>query len=95
MFDLNFASKPTVLDAVIDDALAQLSGLSIDTDEYTRKVDQITKLYKLKEQEAPKRVSPDTLALVAGNLAGIMLMLHYERVHVITSKALGFVLKPR
>jgi hypothetical protein len=95
MFDLKFAAKPTVLDAVIDDALAQLSGLSIDTDEYTRKVDQITKLYKLKEQEAPKRVSPDTLAIVAGNLAGIMLMLHYERVHVITSKALGFVLKPR
>jgi hypothetical protein len=95
MFDLKFAAKPTVLDAVIDDALAQLSGLSIDTDEYTRKVDQITKLYKLKEQEAPKRVSPDTLAIVAGNLAGIMLMLHYERVHVITSKALGFVMKAR
>jgi hypothetical protein len=95
MFDLKFAAKPTVLDAVIDDALAQLSGLSIDTDEYTRKVDQITKLYKLKEQEAPKRVSPDTLAIVAGNLAGIVLMLHYERVHVITSKALGFVMKAR
>jgi hypothetical protein len=33
------------------------------------------------------------LALVAGNLAGIMLIVSYERVNVLTSKALSFLIK--
>lgn len=93
--NLKFATKPSVLDAVIEEALAQLSGINVETEEYARKVDQIAKLMKLKEQNAPKRVSPDTLAIVAGNLAGIVLILGYERAHVVTSKALGFVMKTR
>jgi hypothetical protein len=32
---------------------------------------------------------------VIGNLTGILLILNYERAHVVTSKAIGFVLKPR
>lgn len=95
MFTLRFTTELNVLDTVIEDALKQLGGVSIDTDEYSQKVDQITKLYKLKEQEAPKRVSPDALVAVAGNLLGIVLILHYEHVRVITTKALGFVMKSR
>lgn len=87
--------QPTVLDETIDAALAQLKGIEVGSDEYNRKMDQITKLYTLKEKNSPKRVSPDTLILVAGNLAGIVLILGYERAHVVTSKALGFVLKSR
>ena len=45
--------------------------------------------------EPKKTVSPDTILLVAGNLLGILAVLNYERVHVVTSKALGFILKPR
>jgi hypothetical protein len=40
-------------------------------------------------------VSPDTIAVVAGNLLGIILILGYEKADVITTKALGFVLKGR
>jgi hypothetical protein len=90
-----FERKPTAIDIAIDEALAQLSGIKIDTDEYTRMVDQIAKLTKLKEQTSNKRVSPDTLAIVAGNLAGIVMILAYERAHVVTSKAIGFVLKSK
>jgi hypothetical protein len=39
----------------------------------------------------PKRVSPDTLAAVAGNLLGIIVIVGYENKHVITSKALSFL----
>lgn len=45
--------------------------------------------------EPKKTVSPDTILLVAGNLLGILAVLNYERLHVVTSKALGFVMKPR
>jgi hypothetical protein len=87
--------QPTVLDETIDAALAQLKGIEVGSDDYTRRMDQITKLYTLKEKNTPKRVSPDVLVQTAGSLAGILLILSYERAHVITSKALGFVLKTK
>lgn len=87
--------KPTVLDETIDAKLAELAGSPLDSDEFTKKMEQINKLYALKEKHSQKRVSPDTMLLVAGNLAGILMILSYERAHVITSKALGFVLKSR
>jgi hypothetical protein len=51
----------------------------------------------IKEKELNNRfgVKPDTLALIAGNLAGIAIILSFEQVNVITSKALGFVAKLR
>lgn len=38
-----------------------------------------------------KRVSPDTLVAVAGNLLGIIVIVGYENKNVITSKALSFL----
>lgn len=42
-----------------------------------------------------KGISADTKLIVAGNLLGIGTILFYERAHVVTSKALGFVLRGR
>lgn len=40
-------------------------------------------------------VSPDTVLTVAGSLAGILLIISYEKADILASKALGFVLKGR
>lgn len=40
-------------------------------------------------------ISPDTILVVAGNLLGIVLILKHEKLDIITSKALGFVLRGR
>lgn len=50
---------------------------------------------KEKEFEKPDRVSKDTLAIIAANLTGIVLVLSYERMNVIASKAFGAVMKMR
>lgn len=42
-----------------------------------------------------QRLNPDTLALVAGNLVGIGLVLGYERGHVMVTKAFNYVLKSK
>lgn len=42
-----------------------------------------------------RRISPDTIAIVAGNLIGIVIILGFERGHIITTKALGFILRGR
>ena len=38
------------------------------------------------------KISPDTLLVVLGNLAGILLILKFEKLDVIATKAIGFVL---
>lgn len=41
------------------------------------------------------KFTPDTLLVVGGNLMGILLILNFEKMDIIRSKALGFVLKGR
>jgi hypothetical protein len=50
---------------------------------------------RLKEFDRRWKVSPDTAALVLGNLIGILVIVGHERAHVVTSKALNFVMKAR
>jgi hypothetical protein len=95
MFTLKLTKKKTTLDEVIDAALAQTVEDQINTPEYTQKMEVLTKLYKLKENDSKSRLSPDTIAIVAGNLAGIVLILGYEHAHAVTSKAFNLLLKPR
>lgn len=41
------------------------------------------------------RIKPDTWLIVGGNILGILLILNHERLGVVSSKALGFVLRGR
>lgn len=94
MFTLKTSAEPTKLDEEIIRLLTIMEEETPDSDEYSKTADQLIKLMKLREEISSKRrVSPDTLAVVLGNIAGIGLILSYERAHVITSKALGFVMK--
>lgn len=88
-------SEPTALQNAIDELFAAMAGVSEDSDEYTKMVVNLSALYKLKEQDSSKRVSADTVALIAGNIAGILLIIGHERANVVTSKALSFVMKLR
>lgn len=94
-----YTEKPThnksALEQAIDELLLAMTEITGDSEEYSKMADQLVKLYKLKEIDAPKRISPDTLAIVLGNLAGIICIVGYERANIVTSKALGFVLKLR
>lgn len=48
---------------------------------------------KKKEIEDRRRVSPDTVAAIAANVVGILLIIGHERISVISTKALGFIPK--
>jgi septal ring factor EnvC (AmiA/AmiB activator) len=80
------------------------SELSHKERELDQKMAEAENTFALKKRELddrreadakPDRLSKDTLAIVAGNIAGIMLIIGYERVNVIASKALAFVMKSR
>lgn len=87
--------EPSRLDRAIDEVFDDMAGFTSDADEYGAMADQLSKLYSLKEIDQPKRVSPDTWATVSANLLGILVIVGHERAHIITSKALNFVLKMR
>lgn len=87
--------KKSKLDEEIDTCLEEMSSVSTASKEYGKMVRNLKQLYRLKREEKGRKVSPDTKAVIAGNLLGILLILGYEKANVITSKALGFVLKGR
>lgn len=95
MFNKKTSDETVSLESVIDALRAQILNTRIGTEDYDKMVTQLSTLYKLKEFDSKKHVSMDTKAMVIGNLAGILLILGYEHVHVVTSKALSFVLKSK
>jgi hypothetical protein len=87
--------KKSKLENVVDSILDDMSKLEANSDEYTTMAENLEKLLKAKSYEKDRRISPDTIAIVAGNLIGIVLILKHEKIDIITSKALSFVLKGR
>ena len=86
--------KKDKLDAVIEQLLAEMEP-GWDTDEYSRKANDLKVLMEVKAATKPRTISPDTIAIVGANLAGIILILIFERQYAIASKSLPFVMKPQ
>lgn len=95
MFTWKFKkTEPTDLENEIARLFKILKDCMPGTARYNEVSDQIAKLYKLKEVDSKSAVSKDAMVGAATNLAGILMVLHYEQLHVITSKAaLGMVKK--
>lgn len=89
--------KPVVETTALDLEIARLYAIaaahSSDSDEYVTTIDQLIKLETLKDSRSPKGISNDVKATIAANLAGITAILLHERVGIITSKAVNFILK--
>ncbi|HVI79226.1 MAG TPA: hypothetical protein VM715_13910 [Candidatus Acidoferrum sp.] len=78
------------LQTAIDNAVLELANHRITSDEYATIVNHLCKMQEI-ENKNSRRLDPNTMASVAANIAGILMIIHHEHVNVITSKALGFV----
>lgn len=87
--------KRTKLEKEIDDILEEMSYQVKTGDDYAKNIESLERLYKAKSMEKSRKVSPDTRAVVLANLLGIGLILCFERLNHITSKAINFVLRGR
>lgn len=90
MFEVR-KSADAELKTAIENVYSEMAGSDSHTTEYAKSVDQLIKLYSLKQE--PKRVSPDTLAIVLGNIIVAILIVGHERAHIVTSKAPQYLLK--
>ena len=90
-----FKRKKKAIDCEIERVLAQLSGMQADSEQYRAAVMNLKVLYNARSCKTDSSVGADTVVMAVTNLAGILLVLNYEQVHVVSSKAIGFILKGR
>lgn len=90
-----FKKKQTKLDEEIDMVLTWLKSKEPGTEEYTKMAANLKTLYEIRNSNKNNKIKPETIVLGACNLIGIWLILNYEEYNIVTSKALGFVLKGR
>lgn len=86
-----FEKKETTLDEAIERLDVEIGNTEPDADIYDKLIVRRERLTKIRDNENRRRVSPDTVAIVAGNLLGILIIVGYERAHVLTSKGLNFI----
>lgn len=85
----------TYVDHEISRTVLRLQDLEPDSDEYGALLERLSKLQKIRQEEKPDRPKLDTILTVTANLIGVTLILMVEHEHVITSKAMNFVMKPK
>ena len=92
-----FGKTSKIVDAQLETAMIRLLDDMQLTDsgsqEYTTQLGYLERLNALKTTQRRNRVSPDQMALVAGNLLGILIIVAYEQKHAMVSKATGFLIR--
>lgn len=95
MLNPNQPDEKPGLEKAIDTVFREMEGVESDSEDYAKMTDQLTKLYSLKQVDKPERISRDTLVIAAANIFVAFLITKHERTHVITTKAMNFLLKLR
>ena len=95
MFNRKPTAQQTQLDDAIKELLDEMKNEEGHTERYAALRIQLSELARLRKEMQAPRVSADTLALVIGNLAGIIFIVQHERMNVITTKAMSLLLKQR
>jgi len=75
--------------------LLEMDNYDPTSTEYQLMLANVERLSEIKTKNRPSRLSPDTLALIAGNLVGIVMIVAYEQKHVMSSKANSERIRPK
>ena len=85
-----------MIESELDRALIQLKTEMVNTEEYAKTLSLVERLHEMMDKPKSSSVSKDTLLLVGANLLGIIMVIQHEHVgNFISTKALGFIMRPR
>lgn len=76
----------------IDAVIEEMAVEHADTEKYRQMADNLEKLCKAKSYDSQSKAS---VVGAAASILGILLVLNYEKLDVVTSKALSFIVKPK
>lgn len=87
----------TLIEEELVRTLSAMKTVGHETAEYAKMLKAAELLHDMLDDEVESSdvVSKDVMASVCANLIGIILIIKHEQVNVITSKALGFVLRTK
>jgi len=93
--DTNHSTKESrmSLDKEVERVLTQMSTMQIETKEYGTAVDNLKVLCEARGIKTHRSISTDVIVTAVANIVGIVLVLNYEQLHIITSKAISFAFK--
>ena len=95
MFSRTKSLSEIKLEAEITRVLQAMKSVEPGKPEYTKLLSTLDHLQKMRENEIPASVSKDTRALIAANLAGILLIIRAEHVNVLSQRALNLLMRTR
>lgn len=95
MFKPKSPHKETGLEIARDKALSDMTNFTADDDEYERMIAHVKTLTELIDLEKSEEVSPNTIAVILGNVVVALIVVSYESKNVVTSKVLSFLQKTR
>ena len=95
MFTRKESAEAVALKRLIADLMNDIEGTRPDEPEYTKMMLELKNLFGFLAQVEPKRerVSPDTIAIIGGNVGIAAMVLYFERANVVTSKVFSFLMK--
>lgn len=79
--------KDNNIDPQIAAVLLEMETVGVSHESYPKLLAHLKQLEEMKAKAKRSPVSSDTIALVAGNLLGILIIVAYEQKHVLSSKA--------
>jgi hypothetical protein len=75
----------------VERVLTRIKDMEPSSEEYRSAVEALRVLCEARAKKAPNHISPESVIAVAANLVNLLLVLNYERINVLTSRAFGFV----
>lgn len=95
MLGFNRKQEESKLEEAIAAVFAEMESLTADSPEYAKCVDQLDKLYKIKDPKSKDRaVFKDWIPVIASVGSIALIMIYEQRGHSFTSKAASFIRKP-
>lgn len=98
MFNRKKNEAPHVLDETIQTLISELGSMTTGEEAHTKAVESLKTLMEIRSAEtqaAKKTVNPDVIVAACAHLTGIIMILSYEKLNIVTSKALMLVPKIR
>lgn len=87
--------EESILDEPIAKVLTSMNKIDPGSLEYSAALKNLSQLIKLKSRDGRRRISPDTILHVVGNVVLVTIIVVYEQKHVLASKGLGFIIRPK
>jgi tRNA(Glu) U13 pseudouridine synthase TruD len=85
----------TEYDRPIRRVLREMETVEPKSKEFNDLTDRLQKLQKMRSDDRPDPINRNTILQVAAHLVGMTMIIHYEQLGVITTKALSFVPKAK